>query len=95
MSRARNATVSAATRMASYRRRMRAAGLRPIQIWVPDTRSPAFAEMCHRQALAIAAHDPAGNELMEFVAEARDWPEPLDAFGSACPLDRREAAPDQ
>ena len=27
-------------RMASYRHRMRAAGLRPVQIWVPDSRSP-------------------------------------------------------
>jgi hypothetical protein len=28
----------AAKRMAAYRRRMRAAGLRPVQLWVPDTR---------------------------------------------------------
>ena len=29
---------------------MRAAGLRPIQIWVPDTRRPSFAEECRRQS---------------------------------------------
>jgi hypothetical protein len=62
--------------MAGYRQRMRAAGLRPLQIWVPDTRSPAFAEACRRQARAIAASDPAGDELMRFIADARDWPEP-------------------
>ena len=28
--------------VARYRERMRAAGLRPVQFWVPDTRSPAF-----------------------------------------------------
>ena len=33
-------------RMASYRQRMRAAGLRPVQIWVPDSRAPDFAEKC-------------------------------------------------
>ena len=63
-------------RMASYRQRMRAAGLRPVQIWVPDTRSPAFAEICRRQARAMAASDPAGDELMQFVGNVADWPEP-------------------
>ena len=33
---------------------MRAAGLRPIQIWVPDTRSAAFRAAAHRQSLAVA-----------------------------------------
>ncbi len=32
-------------RMANYRQRMRAAGLRPVQIWVPGSRSPDFAEL--------------------------------------------------
>ncbi|MEK9660531.1 MAG: antitoxin MazE family protein [Alphaproteobacteria bacterium] len=38
----------------SYRERMRARGLRPVQIWVPDTRTRAFAEAAHRQAKAVA-----------------------------------------
>lgn len=38
----------------AYRERMRAQGLRPVQIWVPDTRSPAFAAEAHRQSLAVA-----------------------------------------
>lgn len=62
-------------RMATYRQRMRAAGLRPIQIWVPDSRDPAFADKCRAQAQAIAASDPAGDELMDFVAELYQWPE--------------------
>jgi len=33
---------------------LRAQGLRPIQIWVPDTRSPAFAEEARRQSLLVA-----------------------------------------
>lgn len=65
----------AATRMAEYRRRMRAAGLRPVQIWVPDTRSPEFIERCHRQARAVAASDPAGDEIMEWLDQVRDWPD--------------------
>jgi hypothetical protein len=55
---------------------MRAAGLRPVQIWVPDSRSPDFAEKCHRQARAVAASDPAGDELMRFVASVYEWPQP-------------------
>ena len=62
-------------RMASYRQRMRAAGLRPVQIWVPDSDAPGFAAKCRRQARAIAAGDPAGDELMRFVAEVSEGPE--------------------
>jgi hypothetical protein len=51
------------------------AGLRPVQIWVPDTRSPGFAAKCRRQARAVAAGDPAGDELLRFIEGVRDWPE--------------------
>jgi hypothetical protein len=61
-------------RMANYRRRMRAAGLRPAQIWVPDSRDPDFAEACRRQARAVAASDPAGDEIMDFIADIYQWP---------------------
>jgi len=66
---------SAATRMAEYRRRMRARGLRPVQIWVPDTRSPEFIAEYQRQAKAIAADDPAGDEVMEWIESAYEWPD--------------------
>ncbi len=62
-------------RMASYRQRMRAAGLRPVQIWVPDSRAPDFVEKCRAQARAVAADDPAGDEIMRFVAGVYEWPE--------------------
>jgi hypothetical protein len=61
--------------MRNYRQRMRAAGLRPVHIWVPDTRAPDFVEICHRQSRAVAAHDPAGEEIMRFVAGVYEWPE--------------------
>jgi hypothetical protein len=38
-----------------HRERQRALGLRPIQIWAPDVRSPAFRSEAHRQSLAVAA----------------------------------------
>jgi Protein of unknown function (DUF3018) len=40
--------------------------LRPIQIWVPDVRSPAFAAEAHRQSLAVAS-SPHEQEDQEFV----------------------------
>ncbi|MBX5454470.1 MAG: antitoxin MazE family protein [Acidobacteriia bacterium] len=38
-----------------HRNRLRAQGLRPIQIWVPDVRAPSFRAEAHRQSLAVAA----------------------------------------
>ena len=37
-----------------HRARLRRQGLRPIEIWVPDVRSPAFKTEAHRQSLAVA-----------------------------------------
>jgi len=44
-----------AIRVRAHRQRLREQGLRLIQIWVPDVRSPQFAEQAHRQSLAIAS----------------------------------------
>jgi hypothetical protein len=40
--------------VAAHRAHLRAQGLRPIQIWVPDTRSAAFARAADRQSAAVA-----------------------------------------
>jgi Protein of unknown function (DUF3018) len=47
-----------------YRDRMRAKGLRQIQLWVPDTRSTAFAAECRRQSLLVA-EDPVEQAIMD------------------------------
>jgi hypothetical protein len=39
----------------AHRQRLRAQGLRPIQIWVPDTRAPGFAAEVARQCRLIAS----------------------------------------
>jgi len=49
-------------RVREHRERLRRQGLRPIQLWVPDTRSPRFAEEAHRQSLAVAASVHAGDD---------------------------------
>ncbi|HYN30875.1 MAG TPA: antitoxin MazE-like protein [Dermatophilaceae bacterium] len=44
-------------RVADHRRRMRARGYRPIQVWVPDVRSEEFAREAHRQSVRLAEAD--------------------------------------
>ena len=50
--------------------RLRAQGLRPIQIWVPDVRAPAFRAEAHRQSLAVATS--AGEEDQAFIEAVPD-----------------------
>lgn len=57
-------------RVQSHRNRLRASGLRPVQIWVPDTRRPNFAEECRRQSLLAAESDKADKEMQGFMDEA-------------------------
>ncbi len=45
---------SSRDKVRAHRERMRARGLRPVQIWVPDTRTAAFKAEAHRQSLAVA-----------------------------------------
>jgi len=49
--------LSRVERVARRRAKLRAAGLRPVQLWVPDTTTPEFKKEAHRQSLLIAAAD--------------------------------------
>ena len=44
---------SSRDKVRAHRTRLRNAGLRPVQIWVPDLRSKSFARAAHRQSLAV------------------------------------------
>ncbi|MBI2716195.1 MAG: antitoxin MazE family protein [Rhizobiales bacterium] len=55
-----------------HRNRLRSQGLRPIQIWVPDVRAPAFRSEAHRQSLAVAASAHA-REDQAFIDAVSDW----------------------
>jgi len=57
-------------RVQKRRDTLRAAGLRPIQIWVPDIRRPGFAEECRRQSRIVAAADAADHDLDAFMDAA-------------------------
>lgn len=60
-----------AQRVRQHREGMRRAGLRPVQIWVPDTRKPGFAEECRRQSLLLA-HDPLEKETLDWLEQVAD-----------------------
>ena len=59
-------------RVSNYRARLRAQGLKPIQIWVPDVRSRAFLEQAHLQSLAVS-RSPSAGEDQAFVDAVADW----------------------
>jgi hypothetical protein len=63
--------VSATERVRKYRETLRAKGLRPIQIWVPDTRKPGFAEEARHQCLALR-DDPQEKKIMDWLDRVRD-----------------------
>jgi len=45
-----------------HRERLRAQGLRPIQIWVPDVRAASFRSQAHQQSLAVVASQHASED---------------------------------
>ncbi|CAI08016.1 conserved hypothetical protein [Aromatoleum aromaticum EbN1] len=57
-------------RVQKHRDARRRAGLRPVQIWVPDTRRPDFAEECRRQSRLAAEADMADTDMQHFMDEA-------------------------
>jgi len=57
-------------RVKKRRDSLRAAGLRPVQIWVPDARRPGFAEECRRQSALVSEADARDAGLHEFVDAA-------------------------
>lgn len=64
-----------AERVHKYRAKLRAAGLRPVQIWVPDTRRKGFAEECRRQSLSLQGDAQEADTLgwLEAIADTEGW----------------------
>ncbi len=61
---------SIADRVEKRRTALRKAGLRPIQIWAPDTRATGFAAECRRQSELAAQADRNDSELLDFLGAA-------------------------
>jgi len=67
------ADISSRRRVREHRERLRAQGLRPVQIWVPDMNAEGFAAEAHRQSRAVAA-SAAAEDDQAFVDSVSDWP---------------------
>ena len=55
-------TMTSRQKVQAHRERLRAQGLRPVQIWVPDTRSPKFAAEASRQSRLVASSPHAARD---------------------------------
>ena len=62
------------SKVARSRERMRAAGLRPVQFWVPDTRAEGFIADLRMQCLALRG-DSHEAEAIRFAEEAAGYVE--------------------
>jgi hypothetical protein len=62
--------VPTSIRVRKHRQALRRAGLRPVQIWVPDTRRPGFAEECRRQSAALI--EARERDLLAWIEAAAD-----------------------
>lgn len=63
---------SSRAKVQAHRDRLRARGLRPLQIWVPDVRSASFRAEAHRQSLAVAHAELAADD-QAFIDASFDW----------------------
>jgi DNA-binding LacI/PurR family transcriptional regulator len=61
-------------RVARHRAALRAQGLKPKQIWVPDVRSPEFLAEARRQSRLVAG-SLSGSDDLAFAEALQHWPE--------------------
>jgi len=66
---------STSARVQKHRAALRESGLRPVQIWVLDSRSAGFADECQRQSqlLQCDAHEQVTDDWLEAVADREGW----------------------
>lgn len=64
--------VSSRDKVRLHRQRLRAQGLRPIQIWVPDVRNADFRSAAHRQSALVAgsAHAQDDQSFIDAITAA-------------------------
>ena len=73
--------LSALDRVRRSRRAMRAKGLRPVTLWIPDTRSPAFLAEAARQCRLANEADKSDPAVAFADSLADEWLRELDESG--------------
>ena len=59
------------TKVQAHRARLREQGLRPIQIWVPDTTTEEFRKAAHEQSALVASseHEAEDQAFIDAISE--------------------------
>ena len=70
-----------AARVRAHRARLRAQGMRPVQLWLPDVRSPQFVAAAHAQSAAVASSQAEADDQAFVDAISEDW----DTYGGGHP----------
>ncbi|MFZ1957253.1 MAG: antitoxin MazE family protein, partial [Desulfobacterales bacterium] len=62
-------------KMRQYRERLKASGLRPIQLWVPDVRSQKIIDEVRRQSVRVSSDskEPGIMKFVESVMDTEGW----------------------
>jgi len=63
---------SSARHVRRYRDRMRRAGLRLVQLWIPDARAPGFVDECRKQSRRAGRSRRLEKEAMTWIDATRD-----------------------
>ncbi len=63
-----------ASRVQKHRDILRSHGLRPVQLWIPDSRRKGFVEECRRQSLSLTS-DAHETETLDWIESASDYEE--------------------
>ena len=63
--------LNSAQKMRQYRSRLRASGLRPIQLWVPDIRSQKIIDEVRKQSIRVSS-DSQEFRIMDIVESVMD-----------------------
>ena len=63
---------SSRDKVGNERARLRRQGLRPIEVWVPDTRAPGFRNECRTQSRRATRARHAEREIMDWIDVHRD-----------------------
>jgi hypothetical protein len=62
-------------RVQKHREGLRLAGMRPVQIWVPDTRRESFALECRRQSRLLRSdvQEADAQQWLQAIADTDGW----------------------
>ena len=58
-------------RVDRHRQALRNAGLRPVQLWLPDTRKAGFSEECKKQSQALY-EDALEDDVLSWIESSSD-----------------------